>query len=87
MTIYDTFDDCPLWWKSFIDTVTDEIDKVSFFTPEVLRVRDKLLDDSIATYNGKIVDVVNNSSLVDYLEFETEYDLNAFKLFWILRGQ
>jgi hypothetical protein len=76
-TTFRNFFDCPYWWRNFVKTTHQSINSTDN--------RDLALDRGIGKYNGRIVDIEDNSSMINYLEFETEDDLNAFKIFWTLK--
>ena len=78
-TEYQTFNTCPDWWKNF---VLDTLKNTSVSWAE----KNRLLDDTIAKYNGSIIDDSHPED-VDALEFETEDDFNAFKLIWTIHGK
>lgn len=80
-TIYNSFATCPAWWRNFVLVTTSVKDLTS-------DSRNKLLIEGMAKYHGKMIDADNDDEEdIDNLEFETEEDLNAFKLFWTLHGE
>lgn len=80
-TIYNSFATCPAWWRNFVLVTTSVKDLTS-------DSRNKLLIEGMAKYHGKMIDADNDDEEdIDNLEFETEEDLNAFKLYWALYGE
>lgn len=79
---YRSYSTCPVWWRNFVDTILKD-----FPMPGSTDSRNQELDFAIARYNGSIIDHDSGPEEIDRLEFETEDDLNAFKLFWTIHGK
>jgi hypothetical protein len=78
-TVYKNFSACPIWWRNFVLCASKDApsQKQAYINFE--------LDKSIKKYNGSIIDNEDPEDL-DALEFETEEDFNAFKIYWTLYG-
>lgn len=79
---YRFWSTCPVWWRNFVDKTLKDWPRYGRCTDE----RNSVLADAIAVYNGRIIDEESGSEEIDYLEFDTEDDFNAFKLIWIIHG-
>lgn len=80
-TNYKSFSACPVWWRNFVTFAQKDI-----HGPRTVE-RHHVLDIEIKKYHGIIVDMDDdNREDIDCLQFETEEDLNAFKLYWTLYG-
>jgi hypothetical protein len=79
-TMFTCFSACPVWWRNFVLCTTKDIPthKQALMNFE--------LDKAIKKYHGSIIDN-DNPEDVDALEFETEDDFNAFKIYWTLYGE
>jgi hypothetical protein len=75
-----SFSDCPRWWQNFVlKTIRDNYSK-----PQ--HDKNLSLNREIEKCNGTIIDCEDNEDDMNALEFETEDDMNAFKVFWTLHG-
>jgi hypothetical protein len=79
---FRSYSSCPVWWRNFVDTILKD-----FSMPGSTDERNQKLDFAITRYNGSIIDHDSGPDGIDRLEFETEDDLNAFKLFWTIHGK
>ena len=79
-TEYRSYSTSPVWWRNFIDTILRDGKLRS--TDE----RNDVLDDALAKYHCTLYDEESGPEEIDYIEFETEDDFNAFKLVWRLHG-
>ena len=79
-TIYTSFSACPVWWRNFVTFALNGLENAG------VGEKNFALDRVIEKHHGSIVDNENPED-VDALEFETEEDLNAFKIYWTLYGQ
>jgi hypothetical protein len=77
-----TYDLCPVWWRNFGDAILGDLED---HMPLSLEDRDRLLAEAISKFNGVIHPI--GSEEVDYLEFQTEDDFIAFKMYWTLYGK
>ncbi len=78
-TIWQSFDQCPAWWRNFVITTCKNIPA---------RVGDEdtrnaALDAALSHYHCRIIDLTDTGHGLDYLEFETDIDYLAFKLVWM----
>lgn len=78
-TMYRSFVATPVWWQNFI------LCFVTYAMPA--KKRDKIIELEIGKFNGKISDNEDDSEQIDYLEFDTEEDFKAFKIFWTIYGK
>jgi hypothetical protein len=78
---YRSWSTCPVWWKNFVDFA------VSGRKYRIIDHRNADLNRAISKFNARIIDYEGNTEDIDYLEFETEEDFNAFKLIWTLYGK
>jgi hypothetical protein len=74
-----SFAQCPIWWRNFVVSTTADF-------KGTYQNRNLLLSEAIAKYHGEIVDGEGEED-VSHLEFETQDDLNAFKIYWTLHGE
>jgi len=78
------WDACPVWWRSFVNVALGGIIRQRSAADDV--AVDDALQAGILKYNGRIIDS-DMPGEIQYLEFDTEDDLNAFKLVWTLYGE
>jgi len=78
-TTYKGFSTCPEWWRNFVTFTLRGMDSKG------IGEKNFALDRGIEKYHGTMIDSEDPED-VDALEFETEEDLNAFKIYWTLYG-
>lgn len=75
-TKYRTFEDCPSWWRSFINSANED--------PQ-LEVTESKLDYLASQFYCRIEYLFPGN--INYLEFPTQDDFNTFKLHWTICGK
>lgn len=70
--------DCPQWWQNFINYVVPDESVIAD-----VRAHD-LVNAHLSVSNGHVTET--NDQQLYHVVFATGDDLNAFKLYWALRG-
>jgi hypothetical protein len=75
---YDLYD-CPAWWRNFILYILRESGN------RVTGITHFEISCAMEKFRGVITDNKKTGE-IDAIEFETDEDLNTFKIYWTLYG-
>jgi hypothetical protein len=73
-------DDCPVWWRHFVEGNAPDDDKTLSEQDNQSRLR-----LALAAFGGDIATTSDNT-LLEALRFESEELFTAFKVYWTLHG-